>query len=1192
VNPSIPDGTNTSLHPGYVPDALNYSNYLFEYYTTGVSTPTFRDTDGHMTNWAVDGTGRPTQTQQCTASANQGQQCTGTWLVSNESWDADNNLISSIDPRGNETDYSYDAMGNETEVGEPLVATSAGTFKPTKMYDYDGFNNVVGYCDQAETHAAGLDWNGGGTSSDSPCGGRVSGAHWRATYAYPSYEPNGELSTMTTPLGYTTTFGYSATQQSGADYGLPTSVTGASFIQLDGSQSTPGQTFWYDAPGNLRCYSKGNGTYVLSYDSLGRMTSEADPDDSSASGGSICGKNSGQAGWNTQSTYTYFADGSKASSQTPSERAFGVATAYTYDLDGNVGTETTHHGCVPGNACNGAMSTKWYDGGDRLVEVKQTPAGSDAGQWLTRYTYDLTAGGTVTISGSSAGFNAYGNLYKTQTYVPGINSAAWTDKQGSAFDALDREVKKFSYTVSETTNIGPGALETTQMLFDGGSPAALGLLTQKTNPSGESVTYTYDNLGRVLTQTYTGDGGRTPGETYVYDPDGRKTAATSSVFGTQQYAYDDDGRLRQTIEPNGGGLTGAAQLTYSYYANGRQSAVSVASNALTQANILAYSYRADGALQTQTLNGYGGATWNKSYTDAGRLLAVSGIDTQHWTYDATGQLTAEALNSGTLTVTHDPEGSVEVETVPNIYPPAGGAPVTETLTNSLNERGELVGEQWAPNNPLVFPQQTGTTTGGYLSMMSVPQPSDGPPTSCQDLADYVNGVRVDLNCPSGDAQMGGQTFPQGSDDNFRFDATGRATVHANTSSSFYSYQLPPPRDAVTVGVGTTTATTGTTGYDAENHTISVHPVVVRTTKRTDGAPTTGTTDYGTATLSWGPNGHPVLYQPASRSTPLTLHWDGDMILFATDSSGSVVNFKVGLDADVVPNDPNFAGVSAYDRDPAGVIIASDNATGNSGMQPTDPSLPAASTAASPGFKIAYPAVQYRRSDGFQIGLGVRGLAPIQINGVRSFDAVLGTWTTPDAFEGDIGDPASQQRYMWNRNNPYQYSDPSGYDPASAVKSFMGNAGKVVGNAAKTGWNAAKTFNIKAAGVAGAVALAVSGYDHYQKISSGEVFRASAPTENTPEGWAKSGAEQFGNVGAEAASIGFDLATMRIGGSVVKAVGGYAAGKVFSKIIEAPGRGAGMAVGAGIGIAEGMTANRATAERDRQMTNLLNKGDPH
>jgi RHS repeat-associated protein len=75
--------------------------------------------------------------------------------------------------------------------------------------------------------------------------------------------------------------------------------------------------------------------------------------------------------------------------------------------------------------------------------------------------------------------------------------------------------------------------------------------------------------------------------------------------------------------------------------------------------------------------------------------------------------------------------------------------------------------------------------------------------------------------------------------------------------------------------------------------------------------------------------------------------------------------------------------------------------------------------------------QYVRPDGFQIGGSDGGRIPgIQINGVRAFDPALGSWTSPDAFEGDIHDPASQQKYMWNRGNPVDYSDPSGFEPFS------------------------------------------------------------------------------------------------------------------------------------------------------------------
>ena len=37
------------------------------------------------------------------------------------------------------------------------------------------------------------------------------------------------------------------------------------------------------------------------------------------------------------------------------------------------------------------------------------------------------------------------------------------------------------------------------------------------------------------------------------------------------------------------------------------------------------------------------------------------------------------------------------------------------------------------------------------------------------------------------------------------------------------------------------------------------------------------------------------------------------------------------------------------------------------------------------------------------------------------------WTAPDAYTGEVGDPMSEQPYMWDRNNPASYFDPSGFD---------------------------------------------------------------------------------------------------------------------------------------------------------------------
>ena len=108
IDPTPPDGTNTPLQPAPGNGAGSAAAaYLSEYYALGqlgsAATPTFRDTDGHATNWVTDASGRPTQSQECTAAQN--QQCTGTWLTSGQTWDTANEMTAQIDARGYETDY-------------------------------------------------------------------------------------------------------------------------------------------------------------------------------------------------------------------------------------------------------------------------------------------------------------------------------------------------------------------------------------------------------------------------------------------------------------------------------------------------------------------------------------------------------------------------------------------------------------------------------------------------------------------------------------------------------------------------------------------------------------------------------------------------------------------------------------------------------------------------------------------------------------------------------------------------------------------------------------------------------------------------------------------------------------------------------------------------------------------------------
>ena len=1043
ANPTISDGTtNPAVQSGYSTSAFTY---LTEYYTSGVTMPTYRDTDGHMTNWVFDTAGRPQQTQECTSSLNQGQQCLDTlhWLTTTETWDVNNNLTETSDARGNKTDYAYDLNGNGIAVAAPQTTTSQGTFRPTSLYDYDAFNNVTAYCDQTETHAAGADWTSAPSPSDTLCSSH-NVPHAKVTFTYPSYEAFGELATLVTPLGYTRRVAYATAQQGGTDFGLPTSVTGDSFTQVDNSVITPTQTFWYDPPGNLRCYSKGVGTSVLSYDSLGRMISVADPDDSSANSGSVCSKTSGRAGWNTQTTATYFADGSKQSSQTPAERVGGVSTTFTYDLDGDEKTETHHHGCVTGQTCTPGVTTKWYDGADRLVEVGQPQDPSDlyTYPWLARYFYDLSQGGNDAIS--TASFRGYGNVFKTQEWVtgPGTTSPSWTDLHGNSFDALDRATAKYTFSPTADTT-----LSTATMRYDA-APATLGLLSSQTDPLNETTTFGYDALGHPSTVTFSGDGAVTPAEAFVYDADGRQASASNTVYGPQTTSYDADGRVAEVDEPTTGSIGSPARITYDYYANGDRKDLNVASTALTAAPLITYTRRTDGQLANETAK-YNGVTSAFGWTDSdgGRGLTKTDPFTgtvmpspqspvnagtvyaaTTWSYDTAGQLAGTNLpQTLNYSVYRDYEGNLT----------ASGANVTGNTTFAggatywITARGESF-QQAVDPWPTQGTQFNSRPANGLL-VPAVVRLKVAPSQGSSPVFDPINAVSLGSNLTA-TAEVDGTPIPCGTVSNIdTYDAASRLVSRPNNS--------------LTVGPDGCDAegpNTQTWSYDAENHTIS----------------------QLAGNAKWNSAGKP--YDISQTGNPDDyLHYDGGTLLFTTNSQGALTNIKLGALADIAPS----GQATVWDRDVTGRMVTGHNNllyygvafggqqygpySGSSGIDSVPggfvpntfkgstnaPGCSSTPTRSACPIPVHY---LYTRLDGFDWGT-------LTIQGVRAVDNTTSQWTTPDAYAGDVHNPASQKPFMWNNNNPYSYLDPSGFyaekpqvDGAGYV-TFLTTAGASGGN---------------------------------------------------------------------------------------------------------------------------------------------------
>ena len=193
--------------------------------------------------------------------------------------------------------------------------------------------------------------------------------------------------------------------------------------------------------------------------------------------------------------------------------------------------------------------------------------------------------------------------------------------------------------------------------------------------------------------------------------------------------------------------------------------------------------------------------------------------------------------------------------------------------------------------------------------------------------------------------------------------------------------------------------------------------------------------YWSLGYAYGPEGHPFEVGTTSHNSNYlttdfqydSVFWDDDAMLFSEDAQGNIDDVKIGTLADFQAHAGLASGqtgplLSVIDRDMKGQTIgchASDGTTSAASayrpwLSSSGPICIASAGTIGRGGVLTMP-----RTDGLFDGWNT-------VQGVRSYDAQAGIWNTPDAYRGDVHDPMSQKPYMWNGNNPYEYSDPSGF----------------------------------------------------------------------------------------------------------------------------------------------------------------------
>ena len=535
---------------------------------------------------------------------------------------AQDELVSLLDPGSGPTSYAYDASGRLSSITRPMGDLTSFSYDPAS-----GYPSQIGFADgSAVNWGYGSHLVGGATLFD--------------------------LSTAHYPDGTTETFGRDGS-------GNLTSFIDRGGFPWGGTYNARGQvltrtnptggvtTFTYDPQGRPATGKDNAGnTTQFAYDGLSRLTQETWPDLTSRS-------------------FAY--DALDHVTSLTDER--GKLWSYGYDADGRLLSST-----------NPLLETRGrvYDGLDRVVQDVDPlgharvyafdPAGrlqsiTDRTGRMTSYQHDplgrLTgimdpAGGTSTIGydGDSRVVSAQDPLGHATGFTPNQMDRVThvTDPVGTGFDyAYDAMGRLLSASGplghTETFTYDPRGFLASY--FDATSETdlprtALGEVSQLTDPNRHGWTRSYDPQGRL---TGTADPlGRAA--SYSYDPLSRVTHV-GLPLGSMDLAYDAAGRVTGESYSDGTSftygyddanrLTNATGATFAYDAAGR----------MTGSNGFGMTYDNDGRLLSETL----GPGKVVSYSYDSRGLPSQVMDwmggTTGFTYDAAHRLTGITRPNGT-----------------------------------------------------------------------------------------------------------------------------------------------------------------------------------------------------------------------------------------------------------------------------------------------------------------------------------------------------------------------------------------------------------------------------------------------------------------------------------------------------------------------------------------------------------------
>lgn len=442
---------------------------------------------------------------------------------------------------------------------------------------------------------------------------RLTAAQVGAETTQYQYDPVGDLTQVTRPDGSTVAYRYDAAHR----------LIGIALA--DGSHVA----YTLDAAGDITqeqiLDGSGHVTYTHSrvYDALGRLSQDV-------------------GAYNQTVADTRDAHNNLTSQNGPRTDISDV-TSYQYDPLNRL---------IQVTQANGGVDKMAYDGLNHLTQV------TDPDNQVTQYTPDAWGDALKTVSADTG--------TTVRTFDAAGNVLTATDAMGQVttytYDALNRVITKSSsvsgtpaYTfVYDTCAHGIGHLCTVE---DNGAP---------------TIAFTYDSQERLASRTDTIQGTSVT-TAYTYHPGGQIASLTYPSGQTVLYAYDTLGRINQvSVQPPGGGapIVLASNFTYNPFAgpasytfgNGasyvqtlnldglptvEQSGPWVKSASYDQANDLSVLLDANNTKQTYSYDAMGHLT-------AAQDTSSGGFGSRAYSDDPNGNRTSVTRNSATQTYTYSP----------------------------------------------------------------------------------------------------------------------------------------------------------------------------------------------------------------------------------------------------------------------------------------------------------------------------------------------------------------------------------------------------------------------------------------------------------------------------------------------------------------------------------------------------------